>query len=108
MPSLDYEMFTENNERGWTVSWHSHLDDNTMEPLDDVLEQYVIDETRIFFSTSTPKNITRKWTARLRGQLKPRLSDVDFEFGLSIAGRAKVNRHRTCPCSDLRTNDLVQ
>jgi hypothetical protein len=34
------------------------------------------------------------WTLRLRGQLKPRPYDVDFEFGLSAAGRAKVHSIR--------------
>lgn len=62
-----------------------------MTPLEEPIETRLIDETKIFISTSTPKNITRKWTLRLRGQLKPRTHDVDFEFGLTAAGRAKVS-----------------
>ena len=105
MPSLDYDMFTKDGRRGWIISWHSHVDDNSMEPLDDVLEEFLIDETKAFFATSTPKNITSRWTVRLRGQLKPRPYDVDFEFGLAVAGRAKVRLylHRW---SDV--NSLVQ
>ena len=61
-----------------------------MEPLEDVFEQSLIDETKMFIFTFAPKNITRRWTVRLRGQLKPRPYDVDFEFGLCVAGRAKV------------------
>lgn len=91
MPSLDYELFTETGERGWVGSWHKHLDDDSLTPVEEPLETRVVDETRIFISTSTPKGITRKWTLRLRGQLKPRLYDVDFEFGLTTAGRAKVS-----------------
>jgi beta-glucosidase len=92
MPSLDYEMFTENGERGWIGTWHSHTDNDSMTPLDDVIERRLIDETKLFISTSVPKDITHMWTLRLRGQLKPRPYDVDFEFGLSVAGRAKVKK----------------
>lgn len=97
MPSLDYDIFTESGERGWIGTWHSHVDDNSMEPLDDVHEKVLVDETRIFLVTAAPKNITRRWTLRLRGQLKPRPYDVNFEFGLSVAGRAKV-RFRLLHC----------
>ncbi|KAF9463435.1 glycoside hydrolase superfamily [Collybia nuda] len=90
MPSLDYELFTETGERGWVGSWHTHLDDDSMTPVEEPIETRVVDETRIFISTSTPKGITRKWSFRLRGQLKPRPYDVDFEFGLTTAGRAKL------------------
>lgn len=41
-------------------------------------------------STSYPQNITKRWTLKLRGQLKPREKDTEFEFGLISAGRAKV------------------
>lgn len=90
MPSLDYEMFTPSGERGWIGSWHAHVDDDSLVPRDEVLEERLIDETRIFISTSTPPGITRKWTMKLRGQLKPRETDCLFEFGLTVAGRAKV------------------
>ncbi|PPR01041.1 hypothetical protein CVT24_000575 [Panaeolus cyanescens] len=90
MPSLDYEMFTPTGERGWIGSWHAHLDNESLVARDEVLEERLIDETRIFISTSTPKGITRKWTMKLRGQLKPRETDCKFEFGLTVAGRAKL------------------
>lgn len=90
MPSLDYELSTETGERGWMGSWYAHLDDNSMVALAEPLETRVIDETRIFVSTSTPKGITRRWTLRLRGRLRPRSYDANFEFGLAVAGRAKV------------------
>jgi beta-glucosidase len=50
----------------------------------------VIDETCIFVNSSAPQGITRRWTLRLRGQLIPREKDTIFEFGLAVAGRAKV------------------
>jgi len=90
MPSLDYEMFTESGERGWIGTWHRHESDTSNVALDEVYSEQVVDETRIFISTSTPKGITKRWTMRLRGQLKPRETDCEFEFGLQVAGRAKV------------------
>ncbi|KAF8888341.1 glycoside hydrolase family 3 protein [Infundibulicybe gibba] len=90
MPSLDYEMFTADGRRGWIGTWHRHVDDESMVPVEEPLETRLVDETRIFVSTSIPNGITRKWTLRLRGQLRPRPYDVDFEFGLTAAGRAKL------------------
>lgn len=101
MPSLDYELVREDGERGWIGAWHSHVNDDSMEPMDEVLKHQFIDETRLFIATSTPPNITRRWTLRLRGQLKPRSYDVAFEFGLSVAGRAKVRFRLPWPSSFL-------
>jgi beta-glucosidase len=92
MPSLDYDMFTESGERGWIGSWHSHVDDDSLILLDIVLETQLIDETRMFISTSVPQGITKKWTMKVRGHLKPRPYDCVFEFGLTVAGRAKVRK----------------
>jgi beta-glucosidase len=89
-PSLDFEMITETGERGWVGSWYKHIDDDSMVPLEQPLEQRLIDETRMLISTSTPKGITRRWTMKLKGQLKPKPYDRKFEFGLAVAGRAKV------------------
>ena len=92
LPTLEYELVTESGgEPGWMGTWHKHESDESMTPVEEPFEQRLIDETNIFVNTSTPGNITRKWTLRLRGQLKPRPYGVDFEFGLSTAGRAKVS-----------------
>lgn len=90
MPSLDFDLFTESGERGWIGTWHKHEHDESMTPVDAPFVTRLIDETRIFVSLSAPQGITRRWTLRLRGQLLPRPYDTDFEFGLSVAGRAKV------------------
>jgi beta-glucosidase len=90
-PSLDYEMVTETGECGWIGSWYKHVDDDSMVALDQPLETRLIDETRVFISTSTPKGITKRWTMKLNGQLKPKPYDRKFEFGMAVAGRAKVN-----------------
>ena len=41
-------------------------------------------------SVDYPKELTKRFTLRLRGVLKPREKDTDFEFGLMSAGRAKL------------------
>ncbi len=90
LPTLEYDMVTDKGERGWTGYWHSHESDESMKPLSEHMETRVIDETRMFIGTSYPKSITRRWTLKLRGYLKPRPADCDFEFGLEVAGRAKL------------------
>ncbi|KAH7919491.1 glycoside hydrolase family 3 protein [Leucogyrophana mollusca] len=90
MPSLDFEMLTPTGERGWIGSWYAHEDDESMATVSQPMEKRLIDETRIFISTSSPKGITRRWTLKLEGQLKPRAHDCTFEFGLTVAGRAKL------------------
>jgi hypothetical protein len=65
---------------------------DSMIALDQPFEQRLIDETRIFISTSTPKGITKRWTMKLNGQLKSKPYDRKFEFGMAVAGRAKVRQ----------------
>jgi beta-glucosidase len=88
-PSLDYDIFTADGRRGWTGAWYSHAHATGYE-LGALVAEQLIDETRIFISTSAPAGITPRWTLKLRGQLKPRERDCTFEFGLIVAGRAKV------------------
>ncbi|KAH0830132.1 glycoside hydrolase family 3 protein [Lanmaoa asiatica] len=90
MPTLDFELTTPSGERGWIGSWYAHENDESMAPLSTPYETRLVDETRIFISTSAPKGITRRWTMKLEGQLKPRTRDCTFEFGLTVSGRAKL------------------
>jgi beta-glucosidase len=90
LPTLEYDLFTADSKRGWIGTWHSHLDDDSMTPIEAPIADRFIDETRIFISTSTPPNITKRWTLKLRGYLKKDY-DCKFEFGLTTAGRAKVS-----------------
>ena len=89
LPSLDNDILTPSGERGWICNWHCHVNDGLI-PHDEVLETKLIDETRLFICVSTPQGITRYWTMKLRGYLKPRPYDCTFEFGLTVCGRAKV------------------
>jgi beta-glucosidase len=91
MPILDYDLITKDGERGWIGEWYSHESDESMKPLDKPFYTQLIDETRLFVSESgSPRGLTRRWTLRLKGYLKPRPYDCQFKFGLSTAGRSKV------------------
>lgn len=92
LPTLEWDLTTEKDQgtRGWMAQWHSHESDDSMKPLDTPIATQFFDETRLLICTSYPKGITRKWTMKLRGFLKPKTYDIDFEFGLIAAGRAKV------------------
>ncbi|KAI0315155.1 glycoside hydrolase family 3 protein [Amylostereum chailletii] len=89
-PSLDFDIYTEKGERGWVGDWHKHESDDSMTPVEEPFYTGIIDETRIFVSLSAPAGISKRWTCRLRGELRPRPYDCKFEFGLSVAGRAKL------------------
>jgi beta-glucosidase len=55
MPLLNYNIFTQSGEH-----WHNHVDDDSLKPLDEILETRLIDETQVFFSMSVPQGITRR------------------------------------------------
>ncbi|KAI0074669.1 beta-glucosidase [Panus rudis PR-1116 ss-1] len=89
-PTLDYDIFTQDGKRGWIGEWFAHENDASMTPVGQPIKTQFIDETKIFISTSYPEGITKRWTLKLRGNLKPREKDGLFEFGLTAAGRAKL------------------
>jgi beta-glucosidase len=93
-PSLDLDIVTSTGQRGWVGTWHRHESNDSMIVVEEPIQTRVIDETRILLDLSGLKDdLTRKWTLRLRGQLVPREKDMIFEFGLIVAGRAKVFNH---------------
>ncbi|KAK7040389.1 hypothetical protein VNI00_009866 [Paramarasmius palmivorus] len=90
MPTLEYELLTEDGRPGWIGTWYPHTSDDSMSPLDKPVHTQYIDETRCFISTSYPKELTHRWTLKLKGYLKPRDVDTDFDFGLASSGRARL------------------
>ena len=48
MPTLDYDMFTQDGRRGWMGYWYAHEDDESMIRLKEPIKTQYIDETRIF------------------------------------------------------------
>ncbi|KXN84309.1 putative beta-glucosidase I [Leucoagaricus sp. SymC.cos] len=90
MPSLDYDLSTEDGRRGWIGTWHTHENDESLIPVEEPSKTQYVDETRCFIGTAYPDGLTKKWSLRLKGYLKPREHDCKFEFGLTVAGRAKL------------------
>ncbi|KAI0700305.1 beta-glucosidase [Cytidiella melzeri] len=90
LPTLEYELLTEDDKRGWIGEWFAHEDDDSMTPVEKPVRVQFMDETRLFISTSYPKGITKRWSLRLKGLFKPREKDTLYEFGLLSAGRAKL------------------
>jgi beta-glucosidase len=90
LPTLEDELILPGGERGWQATWYAHEHQESMVPLREVYKTHVVDETRMFISTSAPEGITRRWTLILEGSLRPCEEDCRFEFGLTVAGRAKV------------------
>jgi len=90
MPSLDNEIITEKGEKGWVGEWYSHTSDDSMELAQKPHKVQVIDETRAFIGTSYPDGLTKRWTLKLKGYLKPQEADSKWTFGLIVSGRAKV------------------
>lgn len=90
-PSLDFDIVTSTGQRGWLGTWHRHKSDDSMIVVEEPIQTRVIDETRVLLDLADLKDdLTLKWTLRLHGQLVPRENDMLFEFGLCVAGRAKV------------------
>jgi beta-glucosidase len=88
LPSLDFELINSEGGKGFDASWHSHDDKN--EPLSEPVKVLKVDETNIFISNSAPKELTERWTMKLKARMRPREEDTLFEFGLMVAGRAKL------------------
>ncbi|KAG8854733.1 hypothetical protein FRB91_003186 [Serendipita sp. 411] len=88
LPSLDFDIINSQGGKGFDAGWFSH--DEQDKPLPEPLKTLQVDETFIFISDSAPRELTERWTMKLKGFLRPREEDTEFEFGLTVAGRAKL------------------
>ncbi|KZS87466.1 glycoside hydrolase family 3 protein [Sistotremastrum niveocremeum HHB9708] len=89
MPTLDGEIITEDGKSGWIGSWYDHVDRNfSLAPKP--LKVDLISETKLIILGSQPPELGERWSLILRGFLRPRDTDTIFEFGLTVAGRAKL------------------
>lgn len=87
-PSLDYDIINSKGGKGWDATWHSHGPDD--KPLPESISILEIDETYVFISNSVPPGLTERWTMKLRAKMIPHTEDTLFEYGLMVAGRAKL------------------
>lgn len=52
MPTLEYELQTEDGRRGWIGEWFAHEDDNSMTPVEKPMRTQFMNETRMFIRYS--------------------------------------------------------
>lgn len=88
LPTLEYEIVNSEGGKGFDVGWYSH--DSNDKPLQQPIETLQLDETNIFLSDARPSGITERWTMKLKGSIRPRDEETLFEFGIMVAGRAKL------------------
>lgn len=88
LPSLDWEIVNARGGKGFDAAWHPHDADD--EPVPEPFETMQVDETNIFISNAAPAELGERWTMTLTGFMRPRGEDTLFEFGVMVAGRAKL------------------
>ncbi|KAG9012138.1 hypothetical protein FRB94_011835 [Tulasnella sp. JGI-2019a] len=88
LPSLDARMMTPEGKSGWTATFHSN--DQYDRPIEEAHTTLHLTETNVFISNSAPLGLTERWTLKLRGKLRPVDKSANWQFGLTVAGRAKL------------------
>ncbi|EJD35757.1 beta-glucosidase [Auricularia subglabra TFB-10046 SS5] len=90
LPSLDYELLTPEGKRGWRMEYYNHSTEHPDKPLDKPVRTLDVTESTVLLNDANLDDMTPEWTLRLRGVLAPRDADGEFEFGLTVSGRAKL------------------
>ncbi|KAG9002882.1 hypothetical protein FRB94_003505 [Tulasnella sp. JGI-2019a] len=89
-PLLDRELLTEEGKPGWTGSFYCHDTVETPEHQKEAIAAWTIKETHMFLLDNLPEGLTKRWTLKLKGKLRPREKDTPFKFGLTCLGRGKL------------------
>ncbi|KZO89750.1 glycoside hydrolase family 3 protein [Calocera viscosa TUFC12733] len=86
-PTLEQEIVTEDGRPGWIATFYEVKADGSLTaPVDNVY----LEET---YQLMTDADINLKgvnWWAIFKGKLRPRKEKIKFQFGLTVAGRAKL------------------
>ena len=48
MPTMDYNIQTEDGRRGWIGEWFAHENDDSMTPVAEPIRTQFMDETKVF------------------------------------------------------------
>ncbi|PVF98856.1 hypothetical protein CPB86DRAFT_850239 [Serendipita vermifera] len=86
LPTLEDMMKTEAGEPGWLIEFLAH--DSKGEPTISVANT-VLHDTRVKLNDFLPKGLTPEWSLKCCGIFTPDTTGP-FEFGLTVAGRAKL------------------
>ncbi|KAF8589753.1 glycoside hydrolase family 3 protein [Ramaria rubella] len=87
LPTLEESLTTPSGKSGWLCAFYNH--DAKGEPLEKSVAEFVLNDTRVKLNDFLPAGLTETWTIKLNGKLKVDSTGL-FEFGLTVAGRAKL------------------
>ncbi|EJD37897.1 glycoside hydrolase family 3 protein [Auricularia subglabra TFB-10046 SS5] len=90
LASLDYELVNPDGKRGWRMEYYNHSAEHPEKALDTPVRVFDVTETSIRLNDHKLDFLTPQWSLKLRGSLTPRDADGEFEFGLTVSGRAKL------------------
>ena len=86
LPTLESLLTAPDGQSGWEARFFTH--DESHNPKDEVAK-FVLNDTRVKLNDFLPEGLTPSWTIKLKGTLRVPKS-APFEFGLTVAGRAKL------------------
>ncbi|KAJ7470497.1 glycoside hydrolase family 3 protein [Mycena latifolia] len=86
LPTLENNLQTEAGQPGWLCTFYNHDEHGE---LTDPVAAFVLTDTRVKLVDFLPPGLSPNWTIKLTGRLTI-AKTVPFEFGLTVAGRAKL------------------
>ncbi|KAG8835364.1 hypothetical protein FRC17_003847 [Serendipita sp. 399] len=86
LPTLENSFKTASGEPGWLIEFFAH--DSKGNPTI-LVETTTLHDTRVKLNDFLPKGLTEEWSLKCTGFFTPE-STGPFEFGLTVAGRAKM------------------
>ncbi|KAG8855732.1 hypothetical protein FRB91_001846 [Serendipita sp. 411] len=86
LPTLENSFKTASGEPGWLIEFFAH--DSKGDPTI-LVDTIVLDDTRVKLNDFLPEGLTEEWSLKCTGLFTPE-SSGPFEFGLTVAGRAKM------------------
>ncbi|TFY72401.1 hypothetical protein EVG20_g640 [Dentipellis fragilis] len=86
LPTLENELKTSDGKPGWLCTFFTHDEEGNP---DRAIADFVVRDTRIKLNDFLPEGLTPTWSIKLEGLLTLDKSGP-FEFGLTVAGRAKL------------------
>jgi len=85
LPTLESLIKTDEGKPGWTCTFYAFTDEGSTKDI----ASYDLTETKVKVNDFIPKGLGEEWGIRLRGHITVE-RDMPFEFGLAVAGRAKL------------------
>lgn len=87
LPTLENSMTTKSGEPGWLVEFFANTAPEV--PANEPVASIALHDTRVKLNDFLPKGLTDEWSLKCTGMFTP-TNGGPFEFGLTVAGRAKM------------------